>query len=414
MDLAELKNRDIRELPESPPVNGSRGLAYRTDLGAMYSSEAEGFLEGQTFEELKGEVKLLFTSPPFPLNEKKSYGNLKGDEYLEWLSDFASLFSQLLTDDGSIVMELGNAWEPKEPAMSTLPLEALLRFKENGDLYLCQKFVGHNTARLPTPAQWVNIERIRVKDSFTNIWWMSPTKRPDADNRRVLQEYSESMKQLLDSGDYNSGERPSEHDIGEDSFLEDNGGSIPPNVLEFSNTASRGPYLDYCREKDIEYHPARMAPALPKFFIRFLTQPGDLVFDPFGGSNTTGAVAEGMDRRWIALEPEWEYVRGSIGRFEGVDIPVEVETEDNLPLPDESLTGRCEAIADHNGERCSFSSLPAARYCGHHLPIVRRNGHHPVKERCTAETNDGSQCSNSSQPNSEFCGLHAENHDGDG
>src|SRR4029077_11883344 len=127
--------------------------------------------------------------------------------------------------------EIGNAWEPGRPVMSTLVLHALLRFLSRARLKLCQEFIWYNPARLPSPVQWVNVERIRVKDAFTRIWWMSPTDRPKADNRRVLRPYSESMQRLIRTGKYNSGRRPSEHNIGKESFKTDNSGAIPPNVL---------------------------------------------------------------------------------------------------------------------------------------------------------------------------------------
>src|SRR5690606_33600166 len=229
-------------------------------------------------------------------------------------------FREMLTSDGSIVIELGNAWEPGEPIMSTLALEALLAFRAAGNLHLCQQFVCHNPARLPSPAQWVNVDRIRVKDSFTHVWWLSPTSRPKADNRRVLQAYSPSMKQLLARQSYNGGEtRPSGHNIGRKSFLKDHGGAIPANVLTLSNTESVSSYLAYCREHDIIHHPARMAIVLPEFFIRFLTSPRNLLLDPFAGSNTAGAAAEMLKRRWISLEMRDDYIHGSMGRFsEGI------------------------------------------------------------------------------------------------
>ena len=52
-----------------------------------------------------------------------------------------------------------------------------------------------------------------------------------------------------------------------------------------------------------------------EFFMRFLTDEGDLVLDPFGGSNTTGAVAEEMKRKWLTIEAKWEYATASISRF---------------------------------------------------------------------------------------------------
>jgi site-specific DNA-methyltransferase (cytosine-N4-specific) len=263
----------------------------------------------------RGKIQLILTSPPFPLNRKKRYGNLQGEEYLTWLAALAPLFRKLLKRNGSIVMELGNAWEPGRPVMSTLALRALLRFLDAGPFVLCQQFICHNPARLPTPVQWVNIERTRVKDSYTHVWWMSPTPRPKADNRRVLKPYSPSMQRLLSSKKYTAGRRPSQHVIGKTSFLRDNGGAIPSNVITLANTRATDKYQEYCRGQQLTPHPARMVEGLAEFFIKFLTLPGDLVLDPFAGSNTTGAVAERLRRRWVGIEPNQEYVDGSRGRF---------------------------------------------------------------------------------------------------
>lgn len=290
--------------------------AYRTPRGVAYQGLAEQVLGDPVFrQKYRGKVQLIFTSPPFPLNRKKRYGNKVGEEYIEWLAAFAPLFRDCLKEDGSIVMEIGNAWEPGSPIMSTLALEALLRFMKKGDLRLCQQFICYNPARLPSPAQWVNVKRIRVKDAYTHVWWMSPTENPKADNRRVLKEYSPAMRKLLSSRKYNAGPRPSQHNISAKSFLKDNKGAIPPNVLTISNTKSNDPYQLYCRDNELPFHPARMPIALPEFFIRFLTEPRNLVLDPFSGSNTTGAAAEELKRRWVAIEPNSDYLAGSKGRF---------------------------------------------------------------------------------------------------
>lgn len=315
------------------PCRQQRLPYYSTSLGAMYNVTIEEFLASPEASQVAGQVDLVFTSPPFPLRRKKKYGNLQDREYLNWLSALAQPLSELLSPTGSIVMEVGNAWEPGRPVMSTLPLEALMEFRKQGGLELCQQFVCHNPARLPAPAQWVNIERIRVKDSYTHVWWMSPTERPEADNRRVLKAYSAAMEKLLATEKYNAGSRPSEYEISETSFLNRNRGAIPPSALEFaddgpgaegesissflqySNTASREPYLDFCAEHGFPVHPARMASGLSEFFIKFLAPEDGLVLDPFGGSNTTGATAEKLGRRWIACEPQFEYFQGSVARF---------------------------------------------------------------------------------------------------
>src|SRR5439155_16531672 len=231
----------------------------------------------------RGRVQLVFTSPPFPLCREKRYGNLRGEAYTEWLASFARPLADLLTPNGSIVIELGNGWETGRPTVSTAGIKSLLAFQEAAKLHLCQEFICYNPARLPTPAEWVTVRRVRVKDSFTRVWWLSPTPHPKADNRRVLTDYSASMRRLLQRGTYNGGRRPSEHQVGHESFLADNGGAIPPNVLVppaaiepdavlvVSNTGSNSRYHRACREARLRGHPARMPEGIAEFFIRFLT-----------------------------------------------------------------------------------------------------------------------------------------------
>lgn len=298
---------------------------FTTELGQLYVGKSERVLRSDAFKKFQGKCQLIFTSPPFALTTQKSYKNVPAAEYAEWLSDFAKLFKKFLTPTGSIVMEVGNSWEPDKPVMSTARLEALLEFKRRGKLHLCQEFVWYNPARLPSPIEWVNIKRVRLKDAITHIWWMSATDQPKADNRKVLRPYSPSMKALIKRQSYNAGLRPSGHRIGDKSFLKDNGGAIAsnaidgdlvPNILKIGNTGYNQTYRLFCEENKLPVHPARMPPHLADFFIRFLTDESDFVLDPFAGSNTTGQVAEQLNRRWISIEADQQYATGSIAAFD--------------------------------------------------------------------------------------------------
>jgi len=239
-----------------------------------------------------------------------------------------------LTPDGSIVIELGNSWEPGRPVQSLLALEALLAFTkaQGADLRLIQQFVCYNPSRLPSPASWVTVNPLRTVDSFTHVWWLAKTDYPKADNSKVLRPYSAAMKDLLKRGSYNDGDRPSEHRVSAKGFLNDRGGAIAhnffeleamqqgrsvrlPNAFSLSNTASKDHFHRECKKRKITPHPARMPVGLASFFIEYLTDEGDLVLDPFGGSNTTGFASALSGRRWIAIDAQDSYVAQSKLRF---------------------------------------------------------------------------------------------------
>lgn len=290
-----------------PPHPESR---IRTMQGVAYWADSVNLMECLIDSET---VDLIVTSPPFGLVRKKEYGNADADEYLEWFRPFAEQFSRVLKPQGSLVIDIGGAWNPGTPTKSLYQYELLLSLCKEFGFHLAQEFFWWNPSRLPTPAEWVNIRRVRVKDAVNNIFWLSRSPWPKASNRRVLTPYSKSMRNLLETG-YRAKRRPSGHDISE-GFSTDNGAAIPPNLIAAANTESNSQYLRYCDENDLPVHPARFPTIIPEYFVRFLTDPDDLIVDPFAGSCATGEVAERLGRRWICGEIEEQYLLGAQGRF---------------------------------------------------------------------------------------------------
>lgn len=261
-------------------------------------------------------VDLLVTSPPFALLREKSYGNKDQQEYVQWLLGFGRAAHRVLKETGSLVMDLGGAYQRGKPVRSLYNYRVLLEFCDNLDYRLAEEFFWHNPAKLPSPIEWVNKRKIRVKDSVNTVWWFSKSDWPKADVRNVLAPYSDRMKKLIKDPEafYRAKDRPSGHDISK-GFGTDNGGAIPPNLLQIPNTDSNSHYLRTCRALDRDSHPARFPAELPSFFIKFLTEPGDVVLDIFGGSNTTGRAAEDLGRRWISMEERRDYAALSAIRF---------------------------------------------------------------------------------------------------
>jgi site-specific DNA-methyltransferase (cytosine-N4-specific) len=273
-------------------------------------------------------AKLIMTSPPFALIKKKEYGNMDVDEYIDWFMEFVPHFKQILEPNGSLVIDIGGSWIKGIPAKTVYQYKLLMRLCENG-FYLAQEFYHYNPARLPTPAEWVTIRRLRVKDAVNNVWWLVLDPFADADNKRVLNPYSDSMKNLLKNG-YSRNLRPSGHDIS-DKFQKDNGGSIPSNLIEIANTESNSHYIRKCKENNIKPHPARFPTDLPEFFIKFLTNENEVVLDPFAGSNSTGYASEQLNRKWIGIELNSQYVIGSEYRFDDIVNQLK-KTERQTPL----------------------------------------------------------------------------------
>ena len=362
---------------------------YNGDLGSAFQGDSRRLLEQLP----DNSIDLIVTSPPFALQHKKEYGNENQSDYSDWFMEFVPEVRRVLQPHGSFVIEIGGAFKRGYPERSPYQFQLLDRLvdPDDGGLHLAQDFYWYNPAKLPNPIEWVNVRKIRVTDAVTHIWWLTPEinkdsavedgehPHPEANNQRVLQEYSDSQKQLIETAEFNDGKRSSGWDIDSEAFSNDNDGSIPDNlleglqpgdifeqlddisateflemisdedvddlsagemlrmlgmgggtadnVIEASNTASNTHYLKMCREFNVDSHPARFPRQIPEFFIDFLTPapPYDewergvldrpIVLDIFGGSNITGWIAEQKNRYWMTFEKEQKYLDASQFRF---------------------------------------------------------------------------------------------------
>ena len=292
---------------------------YSTSFGACVCGDALTLLK----ELDDNSIDLVMTSPPFALQRQKAYGNEKQEEYVDWLCNFGRLIFRKLKDSGSFVLDIGGAYEKGSPTYSLYQFRTLLALCDNIGFRLAQPFYWHNPGALPAPIEWVNKRKLRAKTSVNTVWWLCKDTKCKADITNVLIPYSSRMERLIaHPEEFVKGEgtrRPSGHVLGQASWAKDNGGAIPPNLLQISNTESNGQYLRYCKAIGVKGHPARFPTALPEFFIKFLTDEGDLVLDIFAGSNTTGQAAEKLGRRWLSFDISQEYIATSVLRF--VDSP---------------------------------------------------------------------------------------------
>jgi DNA modification methylase len=311
-----------------PPQLSGLAPFYSTGSGAAYLGDAT-----ELFAHMPDDsVNLVVTSPPYALHFEKEYGNVAKASYVDWFRPFGEQIKRVLRDDGSFVLNIGGSYNPGTPTRSLYHFKVLLMLCEDIGFKLAQECFWFNRAKLPAPAEWVNVRRMRIKDAVEYVWWFSKTEWPKADNTRVLGEYSADMHRLIARG-FRPKKRPSGWNI-KAGFGRDRGGSIPPNVveedfldgfapdvatniIERGNNESNSEYIRACQTAGLKPHPARFPRALPEFFIKFLTEQNDLVVDPFSGSNMTGAVAEELGRRWLGFELREDYLAASAIRFNG-------------------------------------------------------------------------------------------------
>ena len=295
---------------------------YATDFGAAYLVDSLELLKKIPDDT----INAVITSPPYALHFKKEYGNVSKNDYVAWFIPFAKEILRVLCDDGSFVLNIGGSYNKGMPTRSIYHFKLLIALVEEVNFHLAQECFWYNPAKMPMPAEWVTVRRIRIKDSVEYVWWFSKTPYPKASNRKVLKEYSEDMIRLNKRG-VRATVRPSGHNIKSSFDKVDAGGAIPPNVVEdelpadmlkFGNNSANDLYTMRCKEAGIKIHPARFPTALPEFFIKLLTDDYDVVLDPFAGSNTLGMVAEKLSRRWLAMEENSDYLEASRFRFEFV------------------------------------------------------------------------------------------------
>ena len=301
---------------------------YETGLGAAYVGDSLEAMRAMP----DNSVDLVITSPPYALHFKKAYGNVAASEYVAWFLPFATEIKRILKDDGSFVLNIAGSWNPGHPTRSISQYKLLVALVEEVGLCLAQEAYWYNPAKMPVPAEWVTVRRIRIKDAVEHIWWFGKTAWPKANNRTVLRPYSKDMIRLNQRG-VKAKQRPSGHNINSSFDKIDSGGSIPANVIQepatdglpddflvFGNNSANDKYMKRCKETGTTIHPARFPAALPEFFIKLVSVEGDIVLDPFAGSNTTGAVCEKLSRRWLALDQIEEYVEGGKFRFDDSDM----------------------------------------------------------------------------------------------
>lgn len=306
--------RTLSDLDEAR--EGTRILAYATSLGIAILSDAESFFRG--FSE---PVHLGFTSPPYPLQKARAYGG-PSDE-LEWIDFITRVLEPIcrnLVSGGSVCLNLGNdIFVPGGKGERSLYQERLvLALNDRLGLKKIDMIPWVNRAKPPGPTEYACKRRTHLSSGWESLYWFSNSPSElRSDNRRVLNEHTMRHKKLLMEGNkrqavYGDGA----YKLRESSYSNQTEGSIPKNVFERGNAcADTLAFRKFASKLGLPHHGAMFPTALASFFIKFLTREGDLVIDPFCGSNKTGLAAQRLNRRFVSVDRCAQFLRTSAELF---------------------------------------------------------------------------------------------------
>lgn len=276
-----------------------------------------------------GEIDLIITSPPFLLTKEREYQNLASEElaYVDALVSAIESWLPSLTPTASIVLNLGDSTKKGTGYQSLYKERLLIALEDRLGLHLVQKFVWYSPSKMPS-GYWVTHAKRNCANATEDFYWLSLSpKTCKASNQSVLIEYSEKQKEYIEAAQRKSPIkmiRPSGQRADNSSFYVDNGGAIPSNLLFAAPEGSQSPYSLFCKNNGLPRHPAMFHFSLPEFFIRFLTDRGDVICDTYAGSGNTPYAAEINDRHWVSFDLVKEYLSGHYGRFVSNGIEAEL------------------------------------------------------------------------------------------
>ncbi len=308
--LCEDAGKDLHRLPATVSVVG-----FSTDLGVAIIGSA-----AHVFAQIDAPIVLCLTSPPYALAKERRYGNPSVSHYVDWICTTLEPLVRNLVRGGSIALNIGNdVFVRGTPARELLPERLTIALHDRLGLSKMDTLIWHNPSKAPGPVQWASINRVQLNVAYEPILWLTNDPRAvRADNRRVLQEHSERHLRLIQRGGEDRERVFSDgaYRLHAGSFGAETPGRIPRNVLTFGHGCrDQQDYKRAARARGLPVHGAPMPLSLASFLVEYLTQPGDVVADPFGGSFTTARAAERLGRRWLSTDIMVEYVVGAAHRF---------------------------------------------------------------------------------------------------
>ena len=273
-------------------------------------------------------VNLLFTSPPYPLFSGRRYGTYSEIEIINLILGCARDWKRALATDGSIVLNFKDVWLPKAKTggavRSHYQEKLLLSLIEDVGLFFADRLYWRNPSHTPD-SYWTTIAKVRLNQDTEHLFWLSKTPNPKARSEHIT---VPAQPSTLETYARKQTKQPSVGPSGHKTLFRNqaaklkNGSPgqtlqvIHRNTFEYSNGETHRALRATLNETGLPQFDAMMPLKLAQQIINFLTDPEDLVYDPFFHSGTTGLAAENLNRKWIGSDRSLGLLLGSALRFQ--------------------------------------------------------------------------------------------------
>lgn len=301
------------KLTPAPP--GVMMVGCSTDLGvAIWGSCLD------VFGQLEDSIAVCITSPPYPLAKARAYGNVSANEWVDWICRHLEPIVKRLLPGGSIAVNISNdIFKPGLPARSTYRERFVIAMEDRFGLHKMDDIPWVNNSKPPGPCQWASKQRMQLNTGYEPIIvFCNDPLKSFANNQRVLEPHSESHLKLIANGGEKHARSNSDgaYKVRVGAYANPTAGRIPKNVLTFGHScADQRQMRKLAQAAGLPVHGASMPLRLAIFLVKFLSRPGDLVVDPFGGTLTTAKACETLGRMWMASEIMAEYILAGGYRF---------------------------------------------------------------------------------------------------
>lgn len=310
-----LADRDKKDLTKAPP--GVVMLGFSSDLGVALWGSCQ-----DVFGSLTENIAVCLTSPPYPLRKPRAYGNPAETEWVDWMCRALEPIVKRLLPGGSIALVLSNdLFEKGQPSRSLYRERFTIEMSRRFSMSLMDTVIWANNSKAPGPCQWASLQRMQLNTGYEPVLiFCNDPLKSFADNRRVLEPHTETHRRLIASGGEQRARVNSDgaYRVKVGAYGTPTAGRIPKNVLHMGHScADQLRMRKLARSAGLPLHGATFPLALAMFLVRYLSRPGDLVVDPFGGTMTTAKACEMLGRLWLSCELMAEYVMAGRFRFEG-------------------------------------------------------------------------------------------------